>query len=104
MVKIWPYSHMAIWHQMWLIWVSMERAIKMQHSDGGIRSIGPSCKKWEQKLSDDKFSFVFFENSFVFTKIGGHTTKMVILAGTSLLRLSVQLEKALAQFFIILHS
>ena len=77
MVKIWPYSHMAICHQMWPIWVSMERAIKMQHSDEGIKSIGPSCKKWEQTMSDGKFFFVFFKKSFVLTKIGGHTTKMV---------------------------
>ena len=68
---------MALWHRMWPILVSMERAIKMQHSDEGIKLIGPSCKKWEQKLSERKFSFVFFKNSFVFTKIGGHTTKMV---------------------------
>jgi hypothetical protein len=62
---------------MWSIWVSLERAMKMQHSDQGIKSIGPSGKKWEHKLSDGKFSFVFFRNSFVFMKIGGHTTKMV---------------------------
>ena len=33
-------------------------------------------------MSDDKLSFVFFENSFVFTKIGGHTTKMVRMSPT----------------------
>ena len=59
------------------VWVSTETAIQMQHSDEGIKLIGPSCKKLEQKWSDGQFSFVFFGNSFVFTKIGGHTTKMV---------------------------
>jgi hypothetical protein len=34
----------------------MERAIKMQHSDKGIMSIGPSSIKWEQILSDRIFS------------------------------------------------
>ena len=62
---------------MWQIWVSTERAIQMQHSVEGIRSIGPSRKNWEQKVSDGKFSIVFLKDSFVFTKIGGHTTKMV---------------------------
>jgi hypothetical protein len=49
---------MAVWHQMLSLCVSMERAMKTQHSDQGIKSIGPSGKKWEQKLSDGKFSFV----------------------------------------------
>ena len=62
---------------MWPIWVYMGTAIKMQHCDEGIKLIGPSCKKLEQKWSDGQFSFVFFGKSFVFTKIGGHTTKMV---------------------------
>ena len=55
---------------MWPIWVSMERSVEMQHSDEGIMLIGLSGKKWEQTLSDSKLSFVF-------TKTGGHTTKMV---------------------------
>ena len=81
-LTIWPLSHMAIWYWMWPIWVSTETAIKMQHSDEGIKVIGPSCKKLEQKWSDGQFSFVFFGNSFVFTKIGGHTTKMVRMSPT----------------------
>ena len=61
-LTIWPFSHIAIWCQMWPIWVSMETALQMQHSSEGIKMIGPSCKKWEQKLSNGKFSFVFLKN------------------------------------------
>jgi hypothetical protein len=63
----------------------MERAIKIQHSDEEIKLIGTSCKKWDQKLFNGKFSFVFLKNSFVFTKIGGHTTKMVRMSSKKLL-------------------
>ena len=49
----------------------------MQHADEGIKVIGPSCKKLEQKWSDGKFYFVFYANSSLFKKMGGHTTKMV---------------------------
>ena len=72
-VKIWPYRHMTIWHQRWPIWVFLETAIKMQQSGEGIKSIRPSCKKWEGKWSDGIFSFVFFTISFVYAKKGIET-------------------------------
>ena len=54
----WPYcQNMDIWS----IWVSLERTIQMQHSDKGIKSIGPSCKKWEQQLSDRNYPLYFLK-------------------------------------------
>jgi hypothetical protein len=75
-MAIWPYHHMAIWHQRRPIWVLPKKAIKIQQSGQGIKSIQPSCKKWEQKWSDGIFSFVFFGISFVYTENGGHSTIM----------------------------
>ena len=49
---------------MWPIWVSMEKAVQMQYSDKATKSIGPSCKKWEQELFDSRFSLVFCKNFF----------------------------------------
>ena len=40
-------------------------SIKTQQSGEGIKSIRPSCKKWEQKWLEVIFSFVFLWNSFV---------------------------------------
>ena len=68
---IWPYSHMAIWHQSWTYWVFLEMATQMQQSGEGIKTILTSCKKLKQKWNDGIFSFVFFGNSFVNTKIAG---------------------------------
>jgi hypothetical protein len=56
---------------MWPICVSTETAIKIEHSDKGIKFIGPFCKKLEQQLSDRQFYFLFFGKSFVFMKKGG---------------------------------
>jgi hypothetical protein len=41
-MAIWPCSYMAMWQQMWPIWMSMEQAVEMQQSSDGIKSIGPS--------------------------------------------------------------
>ena len=44
-LMIWPLSHLAIWPQIWPIWVSTETPIQMQQSDEGIKLIGPSSHK-----------------------------------------------------------
>ena len=44
-LTIWPLCHFAIWPQIQPIWVSIKTAIKMQHSDKGIKLIGPSSNK-----------------------------------------------------------
>ena len=44
-MAIWPYHHMAIWPQMATIWVSPEKAIKMQQFGEDQKLIGPPCKK-----------------------------------------------------------
>jgi hypothetical protein len=41
---IWPYCHMAKWHQSWPIQVSMKQAVQMQQSGEGIKLIGASCE------------------------------------------------------------
>ena len=73
----WPYGHIAIWplwHQMWEKRVFSETAIQMWQSCEDGKSIWPSCLKWEQKWSGGIFSFVFFRNSFVNAKSGGHNS------------------------------
>ena len=70
-MAIWRYSHMAIWHQSWTIWVFLETTTQMQQSGEGINMILTSCKKLKQKWNDGIFSFVFFGNSFVNTKTAG---------------------------------
>ena len=85
-MAIWLYGHMAImasnghiaiwplWRQRWPLWVFSETAIKMWQSGEDGKSIWPSCLKWEQKWTGGIFSFVFFRNSFVNAKSGGHNS------------------------------
>jgi hypothetical protein len=68
---------MALWPQTATIWVSPETAIKMQHSGEVIKLIRPPCNKCEQKWLDGIFSFVFFGNSFVNTKMAG-TSRLLL--------------------------
>ena len=68
-IAIWP-----LWRQMWETWVFSETAIQMWQSCEDGKSIWPSCLKWEQKWSGGIFSFVFFINSFVNAKSGGHNS------------------------------
>jgi hypothetical protein len=62
---------MAIWHHTWTIWVFLEMTTQMQQSGEGIKMILTFCKKLKQKWNGGIFSFVFFGNSFVNSKIAG---------------------------------
>ena len=52
---------MAIWHQMWPIWVSMERAIQMQHSDRELSQLDPPVKNGSKNCSMANFPLYFFK-------------------------------------------
>ena len=63
MAIIWPYGYTAIWlygSECLVIWVSMERALKMWQCGQEIKLKGPFCEKWEPKCSTSIFSFVYF--------------------------------------------
>ena len=65
MAIIWPYGYTAIWRygsECLVIWVSMERALKMWQCGQEIKLKGPFCEKWEPKCSVEHFGSHFSQN------------------------------------------
>jgi hypothetical protein len=68
----------AIWHQSGRYGRLWKEQYKFRILIRDLSQLDLPEKKWEQKLSNAKFSFVFKKKSFVFTKVGGHTTTFVV--------------------------
>ena len=101
---------MAIWYKMWPLWASMEKAIKMQYSEEGMKLNEPSGYKWEQKWCNGQTSFVFFrkflykhKNSRHFKDFVQNVTKFVLWLYNAYPQVSQLRRKKLILLCILTH-